>query len=137
MLSSYQHSSAMTDPVPIEQQSQMGVEDTVRALADTSDWQREFPRVELAWLAGRQVEDQHEAMHFHQIISSLRRASRHPLLPEEYLAQIDAVRSRYGDGFDYCRLAAALRRLHRPILDPVLLTVEMKKLHRAGTSHWH
>jgi hypothetical protein len=55
--------------------------------------------------------------------------------PDALLRALDAVHHRYGDGFSYCLLDGALRRLHRPVLNPLLLTKPMCQL--SQRRRWH
>jgi hypothetical protein len=99
-------------------------------------WQEQFARIEQAWLADRPVGDLHEGKHFREIAVRVRRDQPDLRDNDVFLRKLDVVRQRYGDGFSYCLLDGALRQLHRPILNPLLLTAKMRQL-QGQRRRWH
>jgi len=111
------------------------VHSTDVAQAGELPWQERFARIEQAWLADCSVGDLHEKRHFQEVAARVRRVQSDLHDPDALLRALDTVRHRYGDGFSYCLLDGALRRLHRPILNPLLLTKTMRQLSQGR--RWH
>ena len=90
------------------------------------EWEKDFSRIEEAWLAGKKVGDGHEGKHFLTIVSRLRSAQ--PALRDSalLLKALDEVRARVGEDFSYCLLQYILdKRMHRPSLNPLFVSVKM------------
>lgn len=102
-------------------------------------WEERYDRIERAWLAGERVGDAHEGLHFLSITKSLRSQlrNRSDLRSDDVLlAELDRVRQQVGPNFSYCLLEGALREMHRPVLNPLLIGTRMHRL-RSRHGRWH
>ena len=105
-------------------------------LAEYASSQEQFTCIEQAWLASQAVGDLHEGNHLRQIAARMRRIRPDLRDDDSLLRELDAIRQRYGDNFSYCLLDGALRQLHRPILNLLLLTTKMRRL-QSQPRRWH
>ena len=106
---------------------------------DDTPWEERYDRIERAWLAGERLGDAHEGRHFLSIARILRtRLSNRSDLHDDgvLLAELDRVRQHVGATFTYCLLEGALREMHHPVLNPLLIGTRMHRL-RSRHGRWH
>jgi hypothetical protein len=104
--------------------------------ADES-WQAEFDRIERAWLAGRLVGDPHDGVPFNKSARLLRHGQQHLRDDDRLLTEMDALRKKFGEGFSYCLVYLALKKLRKPSLTSPVLLVKMRQIHQNGFCRSH